>query len=202
MVNRFQKIDQLSNRRLWIAKAVKGSLFAWRPSFQKDSTSTARVSRRKRRVGARWCRSATLCTRVRMGNFFVIVIGSYAGTKKQITKIGIAKSQCAEFLKCAGAKNKNVASKSRVRLRFDTPPCSPAPSATKLQSSCFTFRGFPMHRHRDAQLGLLHLNSAPNEATTSIWLKAMMVCRDLRGNNEPSENGIRHGGGDWEPEGL
>jgi hypothetical protein len=29
----------------------------------------------------------------------------------------------------------------------------------------------------------------------------MMVCRDLRGNNEPSENGIRHRGGDWEPEG-
>jgi hypothetical protein len=46
-----------------------------------------------------------------------------------------------------------------------------------------------------------NLNSAPNEATTSIRLKAMMVCRDLRGNIEPSENGIRHGGGDWEPEG-
>jgi hypothetical protein len=28
-----------------------------------------------------------------------------------------------------------------------------------------------------------------------------MVCRDLRGNIEPSENGILHGGGDWEPEG-
>jgi hypothetical protein len=29
----------------------------------------------------------------------------------------------------------------------------------------------------------------------------MMVCRDLRGNIEPAENGIRHGGADWEPEG-
>ena len=32
-----------------------------------------------------------------------------------------------------------------------------------------------------------NLNSAPNEATTSIRLKVMMVCRDLRGNIEPSE---------------
>jgi hypothetical protein len=31
---------------------------------------------------------------------------------------------------------------------------------------------------------LFHLNGAPNEATTSIWLKAMMVRSDLRGNNE------------------
>jgi hypothetical protein len=58
-----------------------------------------------------------------------------------------------------------------------------------------------MHSDTDAQPGLTHHNSAPNEATTSIWLKAMMVCRDLGGNIEPSENGIRHGGGDWEPEG-
>jgi hypothetical protein len=35
---------------------------------------------------------------------------------------------------------------------------------------------------------LLHPNSAPNEATTSIWLKSMMVRRDLRGNTEPFEN--------------
>jgi hypothetical protein len=45
------------------------------------------------------------------------------------------------------------------------------------------------------------LKQCPYEATTSIWLKAMTVCRDLRGNIAPSENGIRHGGGDWEPEG-
>jgi hypothetical protein len=31
MVNRFQKIDRLSNRRLWMSRAVKGSLSAWRP---------------------------------------------------------------------------------------------------------------------------------------------------------------------------
>jgi hypothetical protein len=51
-LNRFQKIDRLSNRRLWIARAVKGGLCAWRPTFQKDSTSTADVSRRKRHVCA------------------------------------------------------------------------------------------------------------------------------------------------------
>jgi hypothetical protein len=51
-------------------------------------------------------------------------------------------------------------------------------------------------------LGLLHLNSAPNEATTSIWLKALMVCRDLRGNIEPSENGIRAEGEIGSPRGV
>jgi hypothetical protein len=48
MVNRFQKIDRLSNRRLWISRAVKGSLSAWCPCFQKDSTSTAGKYRRLR----------------------------------------------------------------------------------------------------------------------------------------------------------
>jgi hypothetical protein len=46
----------------------------------------------------------------------------------------------------------------------------------------------PIHSHTDAQPGLLILNSAPNEATTSIWLKAMMVSRDLSGNTEQLEN--------------
>jgi hypothetical protein len=31
---------------------------------------------------------------------------------------------------------------------------------------------------------LTHARSAPNEATTSIWLKAVMVRSDLRGNTE------------------
>jgi hypothetical protein len=52
LVNRFQKIDRLSNRRLWISRAVKGSLSAWRPCFQKGSTSTAQVSGRKGHVCA------------------------------------------------------------------------------------------------------------------------------------------------------
>jgi hypothetical protein len=58
--------------------------------------------------------------------------------------------------------------------------------ATRVQSSRFTFSRFPMRSHKDAQGGLLHLNSAPNEATTSIWLKAMMVRSDL---NEGSPTG-------------
>jgi hypothetical protein len=54
-----------------------------------------------------------------------------------------------------------------------------------VQGSRFTFRRFfPMRRHKDAQGGLFHLNSAPNEATTSIWLKAMMVRSDLSRNTE------------------
>jgi hypothetical protein len=52
MVNRFQKIDRLSNRRVWISRAVKGSLSAWCPCFQKDRTSTAGVSCRNRHVCA------------------------------------------------------------------------------------------------------------------------------------------------------
>jgi hypothetical protein len=43
------------------------------------------------------------------------------------------------------------------------------------------------HKQRTARKNLPHLNSAPNEATTSIRLKAMMVCRDLRGNIEPGK---------------
>jgi len=70
MVNRFQKIDRLSNRRLWISWAVKGSLSSWRPAFQKDSTSTAWVCCRKRHVCVRWCRSTTPCTPVHTENFF------------------------------------------------------------------------------------------------------------------------------------
>jgi hypothetical protein len=69
-MNRFQKIDRLSNRRLWISKPVKGSLSAWRPAFQKDSTSSAQVFCRKRHVCAGWCRSESPCTPVHTENFF------------------------------------------------------------------------------------------------------------------------------------
>ena len=69
-VNRFQRLGRLSNRRLWIAKVAKGSLFAWRPAFHKDSTSTAQVFCRKRYVCVRSCRSAMPCTPVHTENFF------------------------------------------------------------------------------------------------------------------------------------
>ena len=42
-----------------------------------------------------------------------------------------------------------------------------------------------MHSQKE---NLLHLKSAPNEATTSIWLKAMMVRSDLSRNTEFLEN--------------
>jgi len=45
-----------------------------------------------------------------------------------------------------------------------------------------------MRSNTGAQPGLLPLNSAPNEATTSIWLKAMMVRSDLSRNTEFLEN--------------
>jgi hypothetical protein len=103
-------------------------------------------------------------------------------------------------------KAKNLSEKVEADLEpiaLNKTRSSSSQSATKLQSSRFTFRCFPMHSHTDAQLGLLHLNSAPNKATTSIihLAESHDGRRDLRGNIEPSENGIRHGGGDWEPEG-
>jgi hypothetical protein len=57
---------------------------------------------------------------------------------------------------------------------------------TTKPGSCSPFHRFqplPTHSHkqRTGRTNLLHLNSAPDEATTSIWLKAMMVCRELRG---------------------
>jgi hypothetical protein len=62
------------------------------------------------------CPLVQVCDAVHAGaNFFVLEIGSHAGTKKtNHQKSEIAKSQCAEFLKCAGAKNKIVASRSRT----------------------------------------------------------------------------------------
>ena len=58
-----------------------------------------------------------------------------------------------------------------------------------------------MRSHKDAQGGLLHLNSAPNEATTSIWLKAMMVRSDLSRNTDFWENESDAEVERWEPEG-
>ena len=166
--------------------------------------ATAKLFDRKRHVCARRCRSATPCTRVRTRDLFCIDPLTHPATEKtKQQKLEIAKSQNRDlrFLKIANRQSSKL-------LRANLEPIAlqrAAPFfiewATRVQSSRFTFCRFPMRSHKDAQGGLLHLNSAPNEATTSIWLKAMMVCRDLRGNNEPSENGIRHGGGDWEPEG-
>jgi hypothetical protein len=51
-------------------------------------------------------------------------------------------------------------------------------------------------------MDMLHLNGAPNEATTSIWLKAMMVRSDLRGNSEPMKNESGMEVERWEPDGC
>jgi hypothetical protein len=83
-------------------------------------------------------------------------------------------------------------------LHFKELPCSPSQSPTKQQSSCFTFGLF---RDTGAQPGQLHLNSAPNEATPSIWLKAMMVRSDLSRNTEFLENESGTEVERWEPEG-
>ena len=161
------------------------------------------VSCRKRHVCVRSCRSATPCAPARTGNFFAIVFHSRAATKRtNHKKSETAKSRFGIFENSRSSKLKICREKISNRLRFNKPRSFSSQSPTKVQSSCFTVRRFPIHSHTDAQRGLFHLNSAPNEATTSIWLKAMMVCRDLRGNNEPSENGIRHGGGNWEPRGA
>jgi hypothetical protein len=96
MVNRFQKIDRLSNRRLWISRPVKGSLSAWRPFFQKDSTSTAGKYRRLRSV----CDAVRAMSRgaiEREQKFFF-----FAKIKKSKTKIESSKKRTN-----AKSKNKN-----------------------------------------------------------------------------------------------
>jgi hypothetical protein len=61
----------------------------------------------------------------------------------------------------------------------------------------------PTHSHKEctAAKNAFHLNSAPDEATTSIWLKAMMVRSDLKGNTEllKNESGVEVQR--WRPEG-
>ena len=140
------------------------------------------------------CALVQVCDAVHAGahqELFCIDPLTHSATRKTNSKkMETAKPQKLRFgifEDSQSSKLKIVASRILNRLRFDALLCSRSQSATRLPSRCFTFRRFPMHSHTDAQLGLLHLNSAPNEATTSIWLKAMMVCRDLRGNIEPSE---------------
>jgi hypothetical protein len=116
------------------------------------------------------------------------ILGRTQRRERQTPKVGNAKSQNRdlEFLKIRDRrKSKSVARRSRT----DCASTSRDLSRHNRQQSCKARASrFPMHSHKDAQRGLLHLNSAPNEATTSIWLKAMMVRSDLTGNNEPSKN--------------
>jgi hypothetical protein len=173
MVNRFQKIDRLSNRRLWISRVEKGSLSAWSPCFERDRTSTAHVFCRKRHVCARWCRSASPCAPARTGNFFAIVFHSHVAPKRtNHKKSEIAKSQFENFENSRSSKLKICREKISNRLRFNKPRSFSSQSSIKLQSSCFTVRRLPTHSHKDVQRGLLHLNSAPNEATTSIMAES------------------------------
>jgi hypothetical protein len=127
---------------------------------------------------------------VRTGNFFEFDPRKTRSSKKQNRDIAIRK-----FSKVAIVESQNFHWQISNRLRFNALPGSSSNGATRVQSSRFTFCRFPMRSHKDAQGGLLHLNSAPNEATTSIWLKAMMVRNDLSRNTEFLENESGTGGG-------
>jgi hypothetical protein len=113
------------------------------------------------------------------------------GQRRRQTKNKTQQSQNGEVQKVPIVIDRNCCKQISSRLRFNELPCSSSPigdKATKL------VRASPFAASRctgtrcTATNNLLHLNSVPNEATTSIWLKAMMVRRDLRGNTEPFEN--------------
>jgi hypothetical protein len=130
------------------------------------------------------------CTRVRTANFFALDPPHVLRNWNDRSKLEIQKNAIRKSYKISDREKQNCYEQISNRLHFDTLRCSPSHSATKLQSSCLARRRFPTHSHTDALPGLLILNSAPNEATISIWLRAMMVSRDLSGNTEPSENEI------------
>ena len=176
---------------------MKGSLSAWCPSFQKDSTSTAQVSCRKRHVCVGRCRSATPCTRVRTGNFFVNLIRKRHAHQKS----RIATSQFENFENSASSKVKLFAGKSRTGCASTRCPVLHRMGRHGCKARASRFAASRCAATKDAQRGLLQLTSAPNEATTSIWLKAMMVWSDLSRNTEFLENESGTEVASWEPEG-
>ena len=109
MVNRFQKIDRLSNRQLWISRAVKGSLSAWCLCFQKDNTSTTHVFCRKRHVCAGLRRLAARRSANITQTFFdatsLFAPEGRAGRSRQNAKI--KKRKIRNFKNCKSQKSKS-----------------------------------------------------------------------------------------------
>jgi hypothetical protein len=115
--------------------------------------------------------------------------------KTRSAKTRQSKNHDSEFLKSSGSsKVKIVASKSRT-FALQPVACSPSQSFAAPRRAAQTCT---------ARKNLFHLNTALHEATTSIWLKAMMVRRDLREKTEPleSESGTEVERWRIEPEGC
>jgi hypothetical protein len=137
------------------------------------------------------CTQVQVCDAVHSGahrKLFLKLIRPDASrvAKTRSAKTRQSKNHDSEFLKSSGSsKVKIVASKSRT-FALRPVACSPSQSAAKLSAPSFAA---PRRAAQTctARKTLFHLNSAPHEATTSIWLKAMMVRRDLRGKTEPLE---------------
>jgi hypothetical protein len=100
---------------------------------------------------------------VRTKNFFVSILSRTQRRDRQTAKeLENAKSQNRdlEFLKIRDRRKTKLPQANLQPNKLQQAAVLIITTApTKLQGSCFTFRRFPMHRHSDAQLGLL--NSAP-----------------------------------------
>ena len=109
----------------------EGSLSAWRPAFQKDSTSTAHVSRRKRHVCVRWCRSATPGTGVRTENLFDLDPFGRAqrGNIQRVILYGQAVCRCVFEIQWM---RQTLSQPAPLRLQPRLPPSLHAPRAQSL----------------------------------------------------------------------
>jgi hypothetical protein len=111
------------------------------------------------------------------------------------------KDKFAKF-EISNPKTKNLKLFTTIFLRDRSQDSFPQDRVLALKISGKTLASALLVLHSQYARCILNASKqCPYEATTSIWLKAMMVCRDLRGNVERSENGIRHGGGIGSPRG-
>jgi hypothetical protein len=133
MVNRFQKSGCLSNRRVWISKAEKGSLSAWRPSFQKDRPSTTCNNRRLRSVCARSVRDVAQRNRARRENYFFAKIKNQKLENQKAKKSKKVKSKTLRQILSFG-KRIAEAKTPQLLIRLE-PSRSPVQPVTELPGS-------------------------------------------------------------------
>jgi hypothetical protein len=135
MVNRFRRLGRLSNRWLWISGALKGSLSAYCPCFQKDSTSTAGRYRRLRSVCACSVRYVVRRDPTRRTNYFPRKHQKSKIERSQKEKMQKVKSKSSQEMltlqKRIAEAREPQSSQSALNL-----PRSPADPLTEMPGSC------------------------------------------------------------------
>jgi hypothetical protein len=138
-------------------------------------------------VGAGLRRPAHACTQK---TFLCRSSNALSDEERRTQKPTIAKPRFGNFPKVAIVESQNCCAHVS-NLHFNELLCSPSKTTAKLSAPPFAAPRHALAAHSrgkpqrcTAPKHERHLNSAPNEAATSIWLKAMMVRSGLRGNAE------------------